>query len=112
MQNARAAAGGAWRPHLGYGRWGPEHKERWCGHPDLRAGKGDTGALQGCQWTRDDQTGAVSSRVRRSLLPGVQVSAVAMMGSLISSRVILDAWVSTFRHFPDSIDGYIVSKGK
>lgn len=80
MQNARAAAGGARRPHLGHGRWGPKHKEWGRGHPGLRAGEGGTGPLSGGQRTRGDQTGAVSSCVRRSLLPGVQVSAAAMLG--------------------------------
>lgn len=85
MQNARAAAGGARGPHPGHGRRGPEHEERRRGHPGLCAGEGDAGSLQGGQRTRDDQTGAVSGRVRRGLLPGVQVSAVAMVAGLSSS---------------------------
>lgn len=80
MQNARAAAGGARGPHLGHGRRGPEHKERGRGHPGLRAGEGDAGPLPGGQRARDDQAGAVSGCVRRGLLPGVQVSAAAMLG--------------------------------
>lgn len=80
MQNARAAAGRARGPHLGHGRWGPEHKVRRRGHPGLGAGEGDAGSLQGHQRTRGDQAGAVSGRVRRGLLPGVQVSAVAIGG--------------------------------
>lgn len=64
MQDARAAAGGAWGEHLGHSRRRPKHKDRRCGHPGLRAGEGDAGSFSGRQRSRDDQAGAMSSCVR------------------------------------------------
>lgn len=85
MQDARAAAGGARGEHLGHRGRGPQHKDRRCGHPGLRAGEGDAGSFSGRQRSCHDQAGAMSGCVRRSFLPGVQVSAVAIAGSLSGS---------------------------
>lgn len=75
MQDPCAASGGARGKHFGHSRRRPQHEGWWCGHPVISAGQSHTGAFPGCCRTCDDQTGAVSSCVRWSLLSGVQVSA-------------------------------------
>lgn len=74
MQDPRVDAGGARRKHLGHRGRRPQLKVGRRGHAGVRAGEGDAGTLpSGCR-TRHDQAGAVPGRVRRSLLPGLQVS--------------------------------------
>lgn len=98
MQDSRTAAGGARGKHPGHGGRRPQHKEQRRGHAHLRAGEGDEGPLPGGQWARDDQAGAVSRRLRRSFLPGVQVSAAEMHGDCFLfirfSSLEPDSWKS------------------
>lgn len=75
MQDSCAAVGGARGKHLGHSGRRPQHKDQRRGHPGLSVGEGDTSPFSGGQRTRDDQAGAVSRRVRRSFLLGIQVSA-------------------------------------